>query len=47
MRKFPEAAWMLGMHVRVVAPRLDTIKSSITSTYGSILKIDLTKKVGI
>ena len=45
MRSVPGPPWFLGMHVREVAERADILKAVCTSTYGTILKMDSTKKV--
>jgi hypothetical protein len=37
--------WFLAAYVRDVWSRLETLKGSATSIYGSILKIDSTKKI--
>ncbi|EFX65479.1 hypothetical protein DAPPUDRAFT_333147 [Daphnia pulex] len=39
--------WFLAAYVRDVWSRLETLKGSATSIYGSILKIDSTKKITI
>nr|CAB3262884.1 uncharacterized protein LOC100184639 [Phallusia mammillata] len=41
----PKAGWFLSTHVMDVYERLDVIKSSCTSVFGSILKVDSTKKI--
>lgn len=41
----PTAQWLLTVYVQDILSRLDEIKSSITSTFGSIIKMDSTKKV--
>ena len=41
----PKQKWFLACYIRDVWSRLDIIKASLTSTYGTILKIDSTKKV--
>ncbi|KAK0156124.1 hypothetical protein N1851_000589 [Merluccius polli] len=41
----PSHRWMLAVYGRDILSRLDHIKASITSTFGSILKIDSTKKI--
>ena len=43
----PSPGWFLASHVKDVFERLPVLEASITSTYGRILKIDSTKKVGI
>lgn len=45
MRPVPKAKWFLAVYVRDVMSRLDETKSKITSTFGSVLKLDSTKKV--
>ena len=45
LQPVPSPAWFLAMHVRDVWRRLPVIKAAATSTLGSILKIDSTKKV--
>jgi len=37
--------WLIAVYMRDVLMRLDELKAKITSTYGFILKMDLTKKV--
>lgn len=41
----PTYKWFLAVYVRDVWSRLPTLKASLTSVYGSILKIDSTKKI--
>lgn len=41
----PSYKWLLTVYSQDILNRLDHIKASITSTYGSILKMDSTKKV--
>ena len=41
----PSVKWLLSVHAKDVVKRLPQLKASITSTYGTILKIDSTKKV--
>lgn len=41
----PTPEWFLASYVRDVWSRLDTLKASATSIYGTILKIDSTKKI--
>ncbi len=43
----PSHRWMLAVYGRDILSRIDQIKASITSTFGSILKMDSTKKVNI
>lgn len=47
MHPVPKAPWFLAVYVRDVMSRLDEIKAKITSTFGSVLKLDSTKKVNI
>ena len=44
-RSLPMQQWFLAVYVRDVWSRLSTLLAAVTSTYGSILKIDSTKKV--
>ena len=41
----PKAGWLLTVYCRDVLSRLEEVKAYITSTFGSVLKIDSTKKV--
>ena len=41
----PQPQWFSAVYVRDVMSRIDDVKARITSTYGSILKMDSTKKV--
>ena len=41
----PKAKWLLTVYCRDVMTRLEDVKASITSTFGTLLKIDSTKKV--
>nr|XP_020514699.1 uncharacterized protein LOC110003528 [Labrus bergylta] len=41
----PTYKWMLAVYGRDILSRLEHIKASITSTFGSILKMDSTKKI--
>jgi len=41
----PSVKWLLSVHLKDVINRLPALKASITSTYGTVLKIDSTKKV--
>ncbi|XP_047191158.1 uncharacterized protein LOC124850755 [Scophthalmus maximus] len=41
----PSHRWMLAVYGRDILSRLEHIKASITSTFGSILKMDSTKKI--
>ncbi|XP_061879476.1 uncharacterized protein LOC133631310 [Entelurus aequoreus] len=45
MRPLPSVSWLLSVYVREVLPRMEHTKARITSTFGSILKIDSTKKM--
>ena len=44
-RDIPTAGWLLSTYSRDVWSRLDLCKAEITSVFGTILKIDSTKKV--
>lgn len=41
----PTSRWLLSVYGRDIITRIDHIKASITSIFGSILKLDSTKKV--
>ena len=41
----PKGPWFLAVYVRDVLSRLDEVKAKITSTFGSVLQMDSTKKV--
>lgn len=41
----PKPKWLLTVYCRDVLARLEEVKASVTSTFGSVLKIDSTKKV--
>ena len=41
----PKAGCLLAVYCREVLSRLEDVKAYITSTFGSVLKIDSTKKV--
>ncbi|XP_068569967.1 uncharacterized protein [Cebidichthys violaceus] len=41
----PTSRWLLSVYGMDILTRLDHIKASITSTFGSILKMDSTKKI--
>ena len=43
--RFRHARWFLAVYVREVWSRLPSLKAAITSTYGTVLKMDSTKKV--
>ncbi|XP_061753808.1 uncharacterized protein LOC133551273 isoform X2 [Nerophis ophidion] len=45
MRPLPSVSWLLSVYVREVLPRMEHTKARITSTFGSILKMDSTKKM--
>ena len=44
-KRLPTAAWFLADYVRDVYARINELKAAATSIYGTILKIDSTKKV--
>ena len=41
----PKGPWFLAVYVTDVLSRLDEVKAKITSTFGSVLKMESTKKV--
>jgi hypothetical protein len=41
----PTSKWLLSVYGRDIISRIDHIKASITSTFGTILKMDSTKQV--
>ncbi|XP_036419498.1 uncharacterized protein LOC118803096 [Colossoma macropomum] len=41
----PTSRWLLSVYGRDIISRMDHIKATITSTFGSILKMDSTKKI--
>ena len=41
----PGSKWLLSIYCQDVMQRLDEVKASITSIFGSVLKMDSTKKV--
>ena len=41
----PSCKWLLSVYSKDILTRLDDIKARITSTYGTIIKMDSTKKV--
>ena len=41
----PRPQWLMTVCIRDVFQRMDEVKAKVTSTYGSILKMDSTKKV--
>ena len=43
--KFPNPKWFLAVYLRDVWSRLPSLLAKVTSTYGSVLKIDSTKKI--
>ena len=45
MTLVPKGPWFLAVYVRDVLSRLDEVKAKITSTFGSVLKMESTKKV--
>ena len=45
MKNIPSAKWFLACYVRDVYNRLDILKAAATSVYGTVLKIDSTKKI--
>ncbi len=45
MQPVPKAPWFLSVYVRDVMSRLEETKAKLTSTFGSVLKLDSTKKV--
>ena len=45
MKSFPSAKWFQAVYLRDVWARIDILLAQLTSIYGSILKIDSTKKV--
>lgn len=44
--KVPTSKWLVNDYGKVIMSRLDHVKSSITSKFGNILKLDLTRMVG-
>ena len=44
-KRLPTAAWFRLTYVRDVYSRIDVLKAAATSVYGTILKIDSTKKI--
>ena len=44
-KRLPTATWFLAAYVRDVYARIKELKAAATSIYGTILKIDSTKKV--
>ncbi|KAM8867921.1 uncharacterized protein ACB058_005816 [Synchiropus picturatus] len=47
MHPVPGVSWLLGVYVRDAMTRLPETKAKITSVFGSILKMDSTKKVRV
>ncbi|XP_067093089.1 uncharacterized protein [Osmerus mordax] len=43
--EIPTSRWLLSVYGRDILSRMEHIKASITSTFGSILKMDSTKKI--
>lgn len=41
----PSCKWLLSVYSQDILTRLEDIKAHVTSTYGTILKMDSTKKV--
>ena len=41
----PKAGWLVTVYCRDVLSQVEEVKAYITSTFGSVLKIDSTKKV--
>ena len=41
----PTYKWLLSVYAQDILERLDEVKARITSVYGSVLKLDSTKKV--
>ncbi|KAL2094650.1 hypothetical protein ACEWY4_009369 [Coilia grayii] len=41
----PKPKWLLAIYARDVLERLNEVKAKITSTFGSVLKMDSTKKI--
>lgn len=41
----PTSKWLLSVYGRDIISRIDHVKASITSTFGTILKMDSTKQV--
>ena len=46
MPSLPQPRWLMTVFVKDMYTRLDDIKAKVTSTYGDVLKMDSTKKVG-
>lgn len=45
LQPVPKPAWLLTVYCNEVLQRLPEVKAAITSTFGTILKMDSTKKV--
>jgi len=45
MTNVPQYRWLMQVYIQDVLLRLDEVKSSITSVFGRILKVDSTKKI--
>ena len=43
--RFPGPKWFLAVYIRDVWSRLPGLRAAVTSVFGSILKVDSTKKV--
>jgi len=41
----PQPRWLMAVYLRDVMDRVDDVKAKLTSTFGSVLKIDSTKKI--
>lgn len=41
----PKPEWLLSVYLRDVYSRIDDVKAKLTSTFGSVLKMDSTKRV--
>ncbi|KAM8852770.1 uncharacterized protein ACB058_011493 [Synchiropus picturatus] len=47
MHRVPGVSWLIGVYVRDAISRLPETKARITSVFGTILKMDSTKKVSV
>ena len=45
MEPVPTSGWLLDTYTRESFSRIDELRAKVTSTFGSILKLDSTKKV--
>ena len=45
LKILPTYKWLLAAYTQDILVRLDEVKAKVTSTYGSVLKMDSTKKV--